>query len=170
MLQRLVETEKTEICKSVSKTFNKNRKDLLKQNKTPNFKNPIILIHNYTLPNVKKAVKKDWDVLKINNKFKDIFAEPPLMSFHINNKLERFFFEENNCHKKAYKAKTATKKEYSKLCYSKTKKICSKQVNQQTHFQVLSQKINNVLNTLNFKSYLLIYLRQLIFCKAEVYW
>lgn len=121
-MQKLAETEKTEICKSISKTFNKNRKDLLKQNKTLNFKNPIILIHNYTLPNVKKAVKKDWDVLKINNKFKDIFAEPPLMSFHINKKLERFFFEENNCHKKAYKAKTANKKEYSKLCYSKTKK------------------------------------------------
>ena len=47
---------------------NKNRKDMLKENKAPNSKIPQILTLNFTLPNVKEAGKKNWDVLKTSNK------------------------------------------------------------------------------------------------------
>ena len=50
---------------------------------------------------------------------------------------------------KGIQSKNSKQEGILKAVLLKNQKICSKQVNQQTHFQVLSQKINNVLNTLN---------------------
>ena len=89
--KRLAETgyKKAEICSSISKTSSKNRKDLLKQNKIPSSR-ILLLIYNDTLPNVKEGVKKNWNVLKMNNELRDIFAEPPLMCFSKNKTLKDF--------------------------------------------------------------------------------
>ena len=57
----------------MSKLFSKNKKNELRQSKTLN--------SGIRLPNVKEAVTKRWDILKINNKFKDVFAESSLMCF-----------------------------------------------------------------------------------------
>lgn len=81
--------KKAEICSSIPKTSSKNRKDLLKQNKIPSSR-ILLLIYNDTLPNVKEGVKKNWNVLKMNNELRDIFAEPPLMCFSKNKNLKDF--------------------------------------------------------------------------------
>ena len=53
----------------MSKTFNRNRKDLQKHNKTPNFRIPQTLADKCTLTNVKEVVKKQWNTIEINNEF-----------------------------------------------------------------------------------------------------
>ena len=45
---------------------------------------PIILSYNSTLPVIKKAINKDWDVLKINIDFGEVFTEPPMIDFRPN--------------------------------------------------------------------------------------
>ena len=46
--------KRAEIDDSISKTFDRNREDLLKQNNEPKYR---ITITNHTLPKVKEAVK-----------------------------------------------------------------------------------------------------------------
>ena len=77
--------KKAEIYHSISKTFDdRNREDLLTQNNEPKYRIPLTLSYNCTLPNMKEAVKKHWTILQINNEFKNVFPEPPIMCFHRN--------------------------------------------------------------------------------------
>ena len=82
--------EKAEIYDSISKTFDRNGEDLLTQNKEPKYRIPLTLTYNRTLPNVKVTGKKHWNILQINNEFKDVFAEPPIMCFRRNKDLKDF--------------------------------------------------------------------------------
>ena len=43
-----------------------------------------------TLPNVKEAVRKDWNILQISNELKNVFPEPPIMCFRRNKNLKDF--------------------------------------------------------------------------------
>ena len=42
-----------------------------------------------------RSIKKHWNILQINNKFKEAFPEPHIMSFHRNKKL-KLSLDENN--------------------------------------------------------------------------
>ena len=54
--------KKAEIYGSISKTFNRNREDLLTQNNEPNYRITLTLTYNRTLPNVKEAERKHWNI------------------------------------------------------------------------------------------------------------
>ena len=43
---------------SISKTFDRNKEDLLTQNNEPKYRIPLTFAYNRTLPNVKEAVRK----------------------------------------------------------------------------------------------------------------
>ena len=43
-----------------------------------------------TLPNVKEAVRKDWNILHISNELKNVFPEPPITCFRRNKNLKDF--------------------------------------------------------------------------------
>ena len=60
----------TEIQQQISKTFTIERTYLLKQKKqvTSN-RIPLIPTYNCTHPGIKRAVNKDWDILKIGKDF-----------------------------------------------------------------------------------------------------
>ena len=70
-----------EIYDSISKAFDRNRKDLLTQNNEPKYRIALAFTYNRTLPNVKETVKKHWNILQINNKLEDLFSEPLVMCF-----------------------------------------------------------------------------------------
>ena len=74
-----------EIYDSISKAFDRNRKDLLTQNNEPKYRIALAFTYNRTLPNVKETVKKHWNILQINNKFEDLFSEPLVMCFYRSN-------------------------------------------------------------------------------------
>ena len=83
--------KKAEICDIISKAFSKSKKNKLRQSETPN-SGIWSLTYNRTVTNVKEAGKKRWNVLKINNEFKDIFAESPLLCFRRNKDSKGFLW------------------------------------------------------------------------------
>ena len=56
-----------EIQQKISKTFRIERAHLLNQkNQATSNRSPLILTYNHTLPDIKRAVNKRWDISKIN--------------------------------------------------------------------------------------------------------
>ena len=48
---------------------------------------PLLFTYNRTLPNIKRAMSNNWDLLRINQEFKDVFQEPPILAFRRNSNL-----------------------------------------------------------------------------------
>ena len=82
--------KKAEIYDSISKTFDRNRENLLTPNNEPKQGNPLTLTWNRTLPNAKDVVRKRWNISQINSKVKNVFPEPPIMCFRRNKNLKGF--------------------------------------------------------------------------------
>ena len=38
----------------------------------------IIFTNSHTIPDMKKAINKHWDILEINRDFEEVFTEPPI--------------------------------------------------------------------------------------------
>ena len=81
---------------------------------------------NRTLPNVEKAVKKHWNILQIDNEFKDVFPDPTIMCFHKNKNLKDSLLTKTLVKNKAQKVKLSNRN--SIPCHSKTGNLCRKQV------------------------------------------
>ena len=88
--------KETEIYDSVSKAFDRNRENLLPKNDEPNYRISLPVTSNRTLQNLKVAVKNYWNILQINNVFKDVFTEPPITYFRRNKKLGTISLDVNN--------------------------------------------------------------------------
>ena len=64
------------------------RKKLLEEKaKKQSNRIPLVLTYNRTLPNVKRAISNNWNLLRINREFKDVFQEPPTLAFRRNRNL-----------------------------------------------------------------------------------
>ena len=64
------------------------RKELLKKLKHLNTERlPLTIAYNRTLPDLKTIIDKNWHVLQIEPKLKEIFAEPPILAFKRNKNL-----------------------------------------------------------------------------------
>lgn len=73
--------EKAEIHDNILKTLGRNSEDLLTPNKGPRYRIPLTLTYNHTLPNVKEAVRKHWNIFRINNEFKTYFQNKQSRAF-----------------------------------------------------------------------------------------
>ena len=63
------------------------RKELLNKIKTSNTERlPLTVTYNRTLPDLKTIIDKNWHILQIEPKLKEIFAEPPILAFKRNKK------------------------------------------------------------------------------------
>ena len=95
--KRLVEKSynENEIQQQISKALTIERVHRLNQKKqvTSN-RIPLILTYNITLPDVKRAVNKHRDMLKINKDFEQVFTELHIIAFRQNRK---HFWLKNNC-------------------------------------------------------------------------
>ena len=91
LTKRLVERgyNENEIQQQISKTFTIERADLPNQEKQATSKRiPLILTYNCTLPDIKKAVNKHWDILKINRDFEHVFTGLPIIVFRRSRNLQ----------------------------------------------------------------------------------
>ena len=86
--------KKADIYGSISKTFDRSKKDLLTQNNEPKYRIPLTLTSNCPLPNLKEAVKKHWKILQMNSEFKGVFPEPQIICFCRNKSLKNFLWTE----------------------------------------------------------------------------
>ena len=84
LTKQLVERgyNENEIHEQISKTFTIERTHLLNQKNQPTSKIiSLILRYNRTLPDIKRAVNKHWDILKINRDFEQFFTEASIIAF-----------------------------------------------------------------------------------------
>ena len=64
------------------------RKELLNKFKTSNTERlPLTITYNRTLPDLKTMIDKNWLILQIEQKLKEIFTEPPILAFKRNKKI-----------------------------------------------------------------------------------
>ena len=64
------------------------RNELLNKIKTFNTERlPLTVTCNRTLPDLKTVIDKNWRILQIEPKLKEIFAEPPIWAFKRNKNL-----------------------------------------------------------------------------------
>ena len=87
LTKRLVERgyNENEIRQQISKTFTIERAHLLNQKRQATSNRiPLILSCNRTLSDMKRAVNKHWDILKINRDFEQVFTELPIIVFRRN--------------------------------------------------------------------------------------
>ena len=77
-----------EINEGIEKTKTSDRKKLLEEKaKKQSNRIPLALPYNRTLRNVKRAISNNWNLLHINQEFKDVFQEPPILAFRRNRNL-----------------------------------------------------------------------------------
>ena len=81
------------------------RKKLLEEKaKKQSNRIPLVLTYNRTLPNVKRAISNNWNLPHINQEFKDVFQEPPILAFRRNRSLYDLLGCKKYCRGKTTKA------------------------------------------------------------------
>ena len=117
---------------------------------------------------MKEAVRKHWNILQINNEFKNVFPEPPIMCFRRNKNMKDFIWTKTVVNNKTHKAILSNRKGYSIPCHLKSENLCCKQVKYTNTFSsTVTKRTFNIYNKLNYKSSCLIYLMEYKLCKRQ---
>ena len=117
---------------------------------------------------MKEAVRKHWNILQINNEFKNVFPEPPIMCFRRKKNMKDFIWTKTVVNNKTHKAILSNRKGYSIPCHSKSENLCCKQVKYTNTFSsTVTKRTFNIYNKLNYKSSCLIYLMEYTLCKGQ---
>ena len=73
---------KTDTTTQINRAITIPRNELLNKIKASNTERlPLTVTYNRTLPDLKTIIDKNWHILQIEPKFKEIFAEPPILAF-----------------------------------------------------------------------------------------
>ena len=143
-----------------TKTFD-GKKLLEEKAKKQSNRIPLVLTYNRTLPNVKRAISNNWNLLHINQEFKDVFQEPTILAFRRNRNLYNLLGCKNIVDGKVQGLSKKKKIEFSTKCFSKSGNLCCKQVVHTPSFKSsVTQKAYHIFHDLNCKSKLLIYLME----------
>ena len=79
---------KTDTTTQIKRAITIRRNELLNKIKTVNTERlPFTVTHNRTLPDLKTIIDKNWHILQIEQKLKEIFAEPLILAFKRNKNL-----------------------------------------------------------------------------------
>ena len=103
------------------------------------------MTYNRTLPNVERAISNNWNLLHINQEFKDVFQEPPILAFRRNRNLYDLLGCKNIVDGKLQELSKKNKIGFSTKCFSKSGNLCCKQV---AHTQSFKNSVTQKLITL----------------------
>ena len=158
-----------EINEGIERTKTLDRKKLLEEKaKKQSNRIPLVLTYNRTLPNVKRAISNNWNLLHINQEFKDVFQEPPILAFRRNRNLYDLLGCKNIVDGKLQRLPKKKKIGFSTKCFSKSGNLCYKQVVHTQSFKSnVTQKTYHIFRDLNCKSKLLIYLMECRICRIQ---
>ena len=96
----------------------------------------MVMTYNQTLPNFRKIQSDNWSLLKLNNRWKNVFKEQSIIAHCRNKNLRNMIGDaaiESN--KVVRKQKPKLKSSYYKPRFSRTNKLCCKQVVPATTFK-----------------------------------
>ena len=131
---------------------------------------PLTVTYNRTLPDLKTMIDKNWHILQIEPKLKEIFAEPPILAFKGNKNL-RDIIGVNKVfdNKKILKGKKFNKGKCQR-CFTRSINLCCKQLKTCSNFQSTFNKNTFLIRrNVTCKSSCLIYLMECYLCEKSQY-
>ena len=153
----------TQINRAISVSRNK----LLNKIKTSNTERlPLTVTYNRPLPDLKTIIDKNWHILHIEPKLKEIFAEPPILTF----KRNKNFKDMIGCNKVFHNKKILNWKKFNKgkcqTCFTRSIKLCCKQLKTFSTFQSAFNKNTFLIwHNVTRKISCIIYLMEYSLCK-----
>ena len=128
----------------------------------------LILTYNSTFPDIKRAVNKHWDILKITRDFQQVFTEFPLVAFKRNRKLQDILGKKTIINNRKQLCQNINPNHYLKPCNSSLNNLCCTQVQSTNTFRsTVTQKALKVYNKLNCESKYLIYIMECVLCNKQ---
>ena len=125
------------------------QKPLKEKTKKQSNRIPLVLTHNRTLPHVNRATTNNWNLLHINREFKDVFQEPPIVTFRRNRNIYGLLGWRNIVDGKLQRQSMRKEIRFSTKCFSKLGNLLKAMWHKKTY---------HMLHDLNCKSKLLIYI------------
>ena len=130
-----------ETQQQISKVLTIERAHLLNQKKQAiSNRIPLTVTFQRTLPGIKRAVNKHWDILQKTSDFEEAFPKPSIIPFPPNKNLQDILCRKTNVNNKKQKCQNIDQNRYSKPCNSKLNSICPSAINKQ--FQKYSHTKN----------------------------
>ena len=137
--------------------------------KTPLDRVPCVVTYNPRLPNIKEAINKNWDLLKINPTLETVFEKKPVMAFKRNQNLKDLIGQKTILNNKVVRTSDIRKKKgWCSPCNSHGNNICCKHVKNTNTFR--SNKTNReykIYHRVNCRSKFVIYLMECSRCKLQ---
>ena len=132
-------------------------------------KTVLAVTYNKKLPNLKKVIDDNWNILSINPEIAPLFKDKPILAYRRNRNLQNILCKhklENNLpisrkHRRIGKCRP---------CWGRRNNKCCKQMVTTNHFtNRKTGKVFNILHNLNCKSFNVIYLIECILCNNKPY-
>ena len=114
------------------------------------------------------AISNNWDLLHINQEFKDVFQKTPILAFRRNKNLDDLLGCKNIVDRKVQRLSKKKKIGFSTKCFSKLENLCCEEVvHTQSFKSSVTQKTYHIFHDLNCKSKLLIYPMECRICGIQ---
>ena len=156
-----------EISEGIERTKTLDRKKLEEKTKEKSNRIPFVLAYNRTLPNVRRAISNNWNLLLINQEFKNMFQEPPILAFTQNKNLYDLVGCKNIVDGKLQRLPKKKKIRFSTKCFSKSGNLFCKQILHTQSFKSSATQKHIIFHYLNCKSKLLRYLLECRICRIQ---
>ena len=162
---------KTDTTTQINRAITIPRNELLNKIKTSNTERlPLTVTYNRTLLDLNKIIDKNWRILQIEPKLKEIFTEPPSLAFKRNKDL-RDIIRGNKVfdNKKVLNVKKFNKGT-CQPCFTRSINLCCKQLKTCSTFQRAFNKNTFLIrHNVTCKSSYVIYLMECCLCKKSQY-
>ena len=162
---------KADTTTQINRTITIPRNVSLNKIKTSNTERlPLTVTYNKTLPDLKTIIDKNWDILQIEPKLKEIFAEPPILAFKRNKNISDII----GCNKDFYNKKNLNVNKFNKgkcqPCFTRSINLCCKQLKTCSTFQSAFNKNTFLIrHNVTCKSSCVIYLMECCLCEKSQY-
>ena len=162
---------KTDTTTQINRAIIIPRNELLNKIKTSNTERlSLTVTYSKTLPDLKTIIDKNWHILQIEPKLKEIFAEPPILAFR-RNKNFRDIIGGNKVfdNKKILNVKKFNKGK-CQPCFTRSINLCCKRLKTCSTFQSAFNKNTFLIrHNVTCKSSCVIYLMECCLCEKSQY-
>ena len=147
------------------------RNELLNKIKTSNTERlPLTVTYNRTLPDLKTIIDKNWHILQIEPKLKEIFTEPPILAFKRDKNLKDIIGDDKVFDNKKILNIKKFNKGKCQPCFKRSINLCCKQLKICSTFQSAFNKISFLIrHNATSKSSCIIYLMECSLCEKSQY-
>ena len=132
---------KTDATTQINRAITIPRNELLNKIKTSNTERlPLTVTYNRTLLDLKTIIDKNWHILQIEPKFKEIFAESPILPFKRNKNLREIIVGNKHFDNKKFLNVKKFNKGKCQPCFTRSINLCCKQLKTCATFQSVFNK------------------------------